>query len=239
MTRLLTLALALTGLLIGLAPHGAVGQSGLAPQFSVNPTAPDINTETTLDAGTSQVNGSSIARYEWDLDEDGSFEIRTESPSVTHLFAESGPREVTLRITDSRNRSATTTRTVEVESAPVRVRRTIETPLGSNRVPAGSAIEVTVTIHVNERILGLGLDENVPDGWRVHPSENDGGVYKGSQHLWLWARVVEPGETLTVVYSATTSERSAGQAVGIDGTVSSQSPRMDIPIPGDGHIRVI
>ena len=239
MTRLCALALALTGLLVGFGPQTATGESGLSPLFSVAPEAPDVNTLTTLDASASSASGSRIARYEWDLDDDGSFEIRTESPTVTHLFDESGAIAVTLRVTDERDRSATITRTVDVASAPVRVRRTIETPLEGDRVPAGSAIEVTVTIHVNEAVSGLGLDEDLPEGWRVQPSENDGAAYKGSEFQWLWFSRMQPGETRTIIYSATTASSSANRTVELRGTVSSRSPAFEITIPGDVRVRVI
>jgi len=239
MTRLGTLALALAGLLIGLGSPTALGQSGLAPQFSVAPDAPDINTLTTLDASSSRANGSEITRYAWDLDGDGTFEIQAESPSVTHLFDNSGPHDVTLRVTDDQDRTATTTRTVDVASAPVRVRRTVETPLEGNRVPAGSAIEVTITIEVNEAVSGLGLDENLPDGWRAQQIENDGAAYKGSEVQWLWFSRMQPGETRTVRYSATTSTRTANQTVELHGNVSSRSPAFEITIPGDVRVRVI
>lgn len=239
MTRLCTLALALTGLLLGLGSPTALAQNGPSPEFTVEPEEPNINTMTTLDASTSQADGRRIERYEWDLNDDGTFEIQAESPSVTHLFDNSGPHAVTLRITDDQDRTATTTRTVDVESAPVRVRRSVETPLEGNRVPAGSAIEVTVTIDVNETVSGIGLDEDPPDGWRIRPSESDGAAYKGSEAQWLWFSSMEPGETLTVSYSMTTATSSANQRVSLQGTVSSRSPAFEITIPGDVQVRVI
>ena len=239
MKRLCALALALAGLMIGPGSPAAVGQNGLAPQFSIGPDSPDINTLTTLDASASRASGSSITRYEWDLDDDGTYEVQTESPTVTHLFDESGPQAVTLRITDDQDRSATMTQSVEIASAPVRVRRSIETPLEGDRVPAGSAIEVSVTIHVNEAVSGLGLDEDPPDGWRIQPSENDGAAYKGSEFQWLWFSRMQPGETRTIRYSATTSGSSANQTVELRGTVSSRSPAFEITIPGDVRVRVI
>ncbi len=239
MTRLGTLALALAGLLLGLGSPTAIGQGELAPQFSVAPDAPDINTRTTLDASPSHANGSEITRYEWDLDGDGTYEIQAESPTVQHLFDNSGPHEVTLRVTDDQDRTARTTRTVDVASAPVRVRRTVQTPLEGNRVPAGSAVEVTITVEVNETVSGLGLDEDLPDGWRAQSVENDGAAYKGSEVQWLWFSRMQPGETRTIRYSATAASRSANQTVELQGTVSSRSPAFEITIPGDVRVRVI
>lgn len=240
MTRITALALALAGLLIGLGPQQvAVGQSGLSPQFTVDPASPDINTAATLDASATEAAGSRVVRYEWDLNGDGTFEIAAESPTLSHLFDESGTHDVALRVTDERDRSATVTQTVDVASAPVRVRRSIETPLQGSRVPAGSAIDVTVTIRVNEVVSGLGLDEDLPDGWRVQPSENDGAAYKGSEAQWLWFNRMEPGETRTIRYSATTASRSANQTVEIRGTASSRSPTFEIAIPGDVRVRVL
>lgn len=215
----------------------AQGQPGSGPQaaFFYEPADPDINTEVLFDAGGSSPDA---VRYEWDFDGDGIFELSGDEPRVTHLFDESGSYRVTLRVTNGAGLQATAARTVEVRTAPVRVRRHIESPLEGHRVPAGSAFQVTVEIRVNETINGLGLDEDLPEGWRVGSVDPEGAAFKGSQAQWLWFRTLVPGEELRVIYSVTVPRGTRPDVFTIRGVVSSFSPRFRIEIPGDRQIRV-
>ena len=220
-------------LLLGTA-HAQTG-SGPRADFLFEPQDPDINTEVLFDAGGSS---PGVVRYEWDFDGDGLFEISTDEPTVTHLFDESGPHRVTLRVTDGAGVQALTSQDVRVRTAPVRVRRIIESPLEGYRVPAGSAFQVTVEIVVNETINGLGLDEDLPEGWRVGSVDPEGAAFKGSEAQWLWFRTLTPGEELRVIYSVTVPRGTRPDVFEIQGVVSSFSPRFRIEIPGDREIRV-
>lgn len=209
--------------------------SGPRADFLFDPQDPDINTEVLFDARASSPD---IVRYEWDFNGDGVFEIRTDDPTVTYLFDTSGSHRVTLRVTDGAGAQALTAQDVGVRAAPVRVRRVIESPLEGYRVPAGSAFQVTIEIVIHETINGLGLDEDLPEGWRVGSVDPEGAAFKGSQAQWLWFRTLTPGEELRVIYSVTVPQGTRPDVFEIQGVVSSFSPRFRIEIPGDREIRV-
>lgn len=95
---------------------------GLAPFEVVDATDPeaDAGDDQTVDAGetvTFDGSGSSddvaIESYEWDVDEDGEYELEGESP--THDFDEPGSYEVELLVTDAGGNTDTDSVTVDVE----------------------------------------------------------------------------------------------------------------------------
>lgn len=86
--------------------------------FTSTPLAPIVNTPTTLDGSSSSDDGS-IARYEWDLDGDGTFETDGgASPTTQHTFAATGPATVRLRVTDNDGQTDATALVLQVGDAP-------------------------------------------------------------------------------------------------------------------------
>jgi len=224
--------------LLVLGPSGRAGTGSAVADFSFSPESPDINTEVTLDGSASYSPQGAITRYEWDFDGDGKYEESFEDPVLVHLFDESGSFPVTLRVTDSSGQQATVTKVVPVRPAPVKVRRRITAPLPPNRVPAGSSFQVIVTIEAHEVINGLGLDEDLPEGWRASLVEADGAAFKASQLQWLWFQTLSPGRHLKVIYDVTVPEGTPAKEFEIKGVISSFSPRFEIAIPGDRKVRV-
>jgi PKD repeat protein len=216
----------------------SLGAAPLQADFTYEPLRPDINTEVTFDAGLSESPAVPIVRYEWDLDGDGRYEAVSEEPILVSLFDEGGVYPVTLRVTDEVGGQAITTKSLEVRSAPVRVRRAIATPLEPNRVAAGSSFQVTVRIDVLQTVNGLGLDEDLPEGWRVSGVEHAGAAFKSTDAQWLWFQTLTPGSELEVIYNVTVPRGTPPSTFEIEGTISSFSPRFEIVIPGDRAVRV-
>jgi hypothetical protein len=81
------------------------------PDFEVNPTLPRSDVPAGFDAGESSDPDGSIVSYEWDLDDDGDFEEigqrRTES-------LDPGAQEITLRVTDEDETTATLSKNISV-----------------------------------------------------------------------------------------------------------------------------
>ena len=70
--------------------------------FDYGPKPLDVAQTATFDATRSRPGDAPIARYEWDLDGDGSFETDTgATPTVTHAYGETGRYNVGLRVTDA------------------------------------------------------------------------------------------------------------------------------------------
>lgn len=238
-SRSLAIAFGSFGLLISLIGIALSGQSAPIADFIFSPQDPDVNTEVTFDASISSSSDGRIVRYEWDFNGDGQFEESRDAPQIVHLFDESGPATVTLRVTDERGGQGTVSKAISVRSAAVMVRRQISAPIAPNRVPAGSAFQVTIIIKVNQTINGLGLDEDLPKGWRISSVETSGAVFKGSEAQWLWFQTLNPGQIVKAVYNVTVPTGTPAGIFRIEGLVSSFSPRFEIVIPGDHEVRVI
>jgi PKD repeat protein len=86
--------------------------------FTVSPSPAATRQVVTFNASGSTDNGGSIARYEWDLDGNGSYEVNGgTSATTTKTFTTVGPVTIGLRVTDNGNATATTTRALTVNSA--------------------------------------------------------------------------------------------------------------------------
>ncbi len=75
-------------------------------QFTFSPAAPNAGEPVTFDASGSQSGNGAITQYEWDWNGDGTFDETVTTPIVQHTFSDSGPRTVTLRVTNSHGRTA-------------------------------------------------------------------------------------------------------------------------------------
>jgi len=82
--------------------------------FTATPSSVTSGTNTTLSAAGSSDPDGTVAKYEWDLDGNGSYETTSAGASTTTSYATQGTRTVGLRITDNLGATATTTRTVTV-----------------------------------------------------------------------------------------------------------------------------
>jgi len=94
---------------------GTASPGGLSANFNFSPTNPTAGTSVAFDASIS-TSAVSIAKYEWDFG-DAAQNPRprvTTNPRTTYTFPSAGTYRVTLKITDSENRTATRTQDVSV-----------------------------------------------------------------------------------------------------------------------------
>ena len=95
--------------------------------LTASPLSPLSGQAVTLDAGDSSDPDGPIAKYEWDLDGDGTFEVDTSTVSqLTHAFATPGVHTVRVRVTDGDG--ATATKSVDVTVANRKPTAQIEDP---------------------------------------------------------------------------------------------------------------
>jgi len=135
--------------------------------FTVSPADLRINQPVTFDASSSFDPDGRIAKYEWDFNGDGLFDSTTTEPTVTYTYATSGSKSVTVRATDNEGATARSTLSVSIGDLAVRVARTIST---SAALP-GSTFLVVVRIEPQMDVAGVGLQENLPVGWKIKPLE--------------------------------------------------------------------
>ena len=94
---------------------GTSSPGGLSANFNFSPTSPTAGTSVAFDASVSTAPGS-ISKYEWDFG-DAAQAPRprvTTNPRTSYTFPTAGTYRVTLRITDSQNRTATRTQDISV-----------------------------------------------------------------------------------------------------------------------------
>jgi hypothetical protein len=134
--RVAGLSVALAGLVLAAPamaipnfdPHNPIGDGGIfePPIFNIKPTArltatpalPLLGSAITLNAAGSFDPDGSIAKYEWDLDRNGTFETISTSATQTVVANTVGPRSYTVRVRDNEGATDTATDAVRVTKAP-------------------------------------------------------------------------------------------------------------------------
>jgi YD repeat-containing protein len=85
--------------------------------FTASPNPVPTGTQVNFDGSGSSDPDGTIAKYEWDLDANGSYETNTGSTATTSkTYATVGSRTIGLRVTDNNGATATTTRSVTVQN---------------------------------------------------------------------------------------------------------------------------
>lgn len=84
------------------------------PAFQFEPDPPDVSDTIQFDASGSTDPDGTIATYEWDFDDDGTYEASQPTPTATWIYGSPGDRNVTLRVTDGAGMTANTTTEIDV-----------------------------------------------------------------------------------------------------------------------------
>ncbi len=89
-------------------------------KMTVSPSTAVVGQNVAFNASGSSDPDGTIAKYEWDLDNNGTYEVRSNSVSTAFkAFATPGVHTGKLRVTDNRGKTSTTTRSVTVHRPPV------------------------------------------------------------------------------------------------------------------------
>ncbi len=218
------------------------GTPNMPPEvsFIVTPSAPHIDEPITFDASGSFDPDGTIASYDWDFDGDGLFDRTTTDPVTTYSYAVSGLKSVTLRATDSEGASERVTYTLDVSALAVKVMRTIST---MSALP-GSTFLVVVRIEPEMDLAGVGLEENLPVGWKIKPLENAGAAFKRSSVQWVFIDQIKAGTTKVISYEVTvpSSEELIATTLPVCFTISGifqvRTPAFELPVEGDSQIEI-
>lgn len=101
---------------IRLVPTGVVvPPDGLSPNFTFTPTSPSESQSVFFESTSTSANLNPIASYRWDFGDGGTATGRT----ATHAYSTAGTYFVRLTIADALGRSAFTTKSITVGTAPV------------------------------------------------------------------------------------------------------------------------
>ena len=91
----------------------------IAPEasFTVSPNPTATGDTVNFDAAGSKDPDGTIAKYDWDLDGNGTYETNSgTSPTTSRAYATPGARTIGLRVTDNGGATATTTRTLTIQN---------------------------------------------------------------------------------------------------------------------------
>jgi len=206
-----------------------------APEFAI------VGRQVTFTgAGTGNPAGE-IVQYEWDFDNDGFFSYVSQKPVAHHTFHETGRHTFALRVVDKQGKKATLERTIDVVKKPLRAERS----LSAEKITPGSTIEVSLKLSANVKVSGVGIEEEIPPGWRVISVIENDFVYNRSEDQWLLQSSIQSGATKRLNYKIKAPSESELEEEGVDnqielsGEVSSASPELSCTIAGDSQLSVV
>lgn len=203
--------------------------------FTYAPGEPGIGQSVAFDASSSGDPDGFIEKYEWDLDGDGV--VETEGLTAEAVYERAGTYRVGLRVTDDDGASATSTQEVTVLE-PATVVRQINTYLHDDKTLPDQKIRVTVTIDINIDLNGLGLDENLPEGWKLSPVESGTATYHEGAVQWLFVKKIPAGTVKTIVYDVTVPGATELGIYDINGNISSASPSFELAVAGESQVEL-
>ncbi len=115
----------------------------------------------------------------------------------------------------------------------------------SNRIVyPGENFTITVHIKADYEVEALTLDENLPGGWQVTQSEDNGvefqdiRAFKASTLEWIWVEKLSAGEEKTVTYNVTVPSDSEPGNFTFSGRISAYSVPA-APVEGVSEIMVV
>lgn len=100
-----------------------------------NPSAGPAPLAVQFDASVSSDPDGALVTYSWDLNDDGLFELQLDEPELEHTFLQTGPHEVTVKVTDDDGASASYFVTITVHSAVELPEAMVSPQLTSGNVP--------------------------------------------------------------------------------------------------------
>lgn len=145
-----------------------------------------------------------------------------------------------------------------VPRANITAVRTISTPVPCNNVllnyfgpggdKAGSTFTVKVEIWADQDLYGVGLEEDLPTGWKVIPVDNGGFLFKPAETEWVFPSKVPAGTMKTIIYQVEVPQSAAIEMAASDpcfassrdlfGMVDSALPCMEARVTGDSGVDV-
>jgi PKD repeat protein len=129
--------------------YGAAGGSPPEASLSISPNPAQTGQQVSFDGSASSDAEGPIAKYEWDLDGNGTFETDSgTNPTVTQSYPTARTLDVRLRVSDEAGNKTTTLRTVTV----------------TNRGPTSSFTATPSSVVKNQTVSFDGSASSDPDG---------------------------------------------------------------------------
>lgn len=201
-------------------------------EFEFSPADPSPGEDIQFTDRSSDADGS-ISSWSWDL---GDGTTSTDQNPV-HKYTDVGSFTVTLKVTDNDGTEATVSKTLNVSKIVTATR--MISAFESNRVPRGASFKVTIEIQVKKELKGMGLDEDLPEGWEVESIDSAGAVFKKDGTQWSFQEIIKAGDTKTVIYAVRVPKELEPAIFNITGILISALPEMRVTVDGDSTVEVI
>jgi len=202
--------------------------------FSFTPAEPTIFDEIQF-TDESSVEDGQIVEWIWNFG-DGTTSTQQHP---RHRYAADGEYLVTLTTITDKRAEDSTSQTIRVFTPKIMARRTIDTFIPLDQTIPKQTFRVTIEIQANVKITGLGLDEDIPDGWEFQAVEHDSAQFRKEDLQWIFDEVLEPGTTKTIIYEVTVPEGTAAGKYWIYGTIGSALPPFSKNVDGDKQIEIL
>ncbi len=208
--------------------------------LTVTPASPHAREQVTFDASASYDPDGQIAEYDWDFDGDGVIDQRTQTPVVQHTYIDGGDYAVKLTVVDNAGISSTYTYQLSVATVTVQVTREIS----ASTVLPGYSFRVTVRIHTNFDLVGAGLEEDIPAGWKITPVDNGGAIFKRQTVQWVFLNRIKAGSDRVITYDLTVpgADQLASirlpQRYCITGIFQAKVPDFQVKVGGESCVMV-
>ncbi|HDL86662.1 MAG TPA: hypothetical protein ENH11_10140, partial [Candidatus Acetothermia bacterium] len=108
-----------------------------------------------------------------------------------------------------------------------------------------SVFLVTLHVEVGRDMQGVGIEEKLPYGWKIHPLDNDGAAFKRSQAQWTFGDKIRAGSKIDICYEITVppAEKlyadTLPECFSITGTFQSKVPSLETAVTGDSDVEVV
>lgn len=165
-----------------------ISNESVSAKLTVSPESGSAPLEVELNATGSEDPDGEIILYEWDLDEDGEFEIKQETPRLEKLFSQVGEYKVKLRITGSNHDIDIIEKTIKVRSPQGNLRAEI-----TSNEPTEGISPLKISLDGSESFVKEG--RIIRFEWLV---EGDTDVFVGRKFQRVFRKTGEYKVSLTV-----------------------------------------
>ncbi|MBI1731004.1 PKD domain-containing protein [Candidatus Acetothermia bacterium] len=207
--------------------------------FTHSPDVALVGQPVLFDAGNSRSSNGAILQYLWDFNSDGSYETRSSTTTVSHIFQNVGLIKIGLEIVDSRGDLAQSWLNLEVQGEPISAIRKIRTPLPDEQTMPETDFTVELELHASTSVIGLGVRENPPSGWQIESLDGDGAQFNPATHEWVFLQSVDANTEKRILYRVKVPAYVDAGMHSFSGSAVSGLPTANVPVSGGTEVNVI
>ena len=204
-----------------------------------DPETRDVNFELEGTISDSQLNAALRA---WKLGEElpplGGRQVDFELIKQVVLYNQKGA-EVSEEISRPAAPELEVTRSIDTGLPEDRILLHPDNPW-TDRESGSTKFHVTVNISPGNRtLMGLGLDEKLPESWEVVPESKENIVFKPDTERWIVKRPIYPGENFTISYRVKVPLNFGDKEILLEGKIEEGWSKKTISLRGDGSAETV